>query len=143
MMLAGIHHVAIIAGDYARSKQFYCEILGLRVLDEHYRQARDSWKLDLALPDGGQIELFSFPGAPCAPAARRRVACATWPSACRIWMRPSPISTRTAWTPRRSAWTNTPAVASPSLPTRTTCRWSCMSGVRRVPIAAEAAHGRL
>ncbi|MDC8746897.1 VOC family protein [Xanthomonas campestris] len=67
MMLAGIHHVAIIASDYARSKQFYCEILGLRVLDEHYRQARDSWKLDLALPDGGQIELFSFPGAPLRP----------------------------------------------------------------------------
>lgn len=67
MMLAGIHHVAIIAGDYARSKQFYCGILGLRVLDEHYRQARDSWKLDLALPDGGQIELFSFPAAPARP----------------------------------------------------------------------------
>lgn len=72
MMLAGIHHVAIIAGDYARSKQFYCQILGLRVLDEHYREARDSWKLDLALPDGGQIELFSFPAARHAPAARKR-----------------------------------------------------------------------
>ncbi|KLD71914.1 SMU1112c/YaeR family gloxylase I-like metalloprotein [Xanthomonas pisi] len=67
MMLAGIHHVAIIAGDYAASKQFYCEILGLRVLAEHYRQARDSWKLDLALPDGSQIELFSFPNAPLRP----------------------------------------------------------------------------
>ncbi|NIK50660.1 glyoxylase I family protein [Xanthomonas arboricola] len=67
MKLAGIHHVAIIAGDYAVSKRFYCDILGLRVLDEHYRQARDSWKLDLALPDGGQIELFSFPAAPLRP----------------------------------------------------------------------------
>ncbi|KQR18285.1 MULTISPECIES: SMU1112c/YaeR family gloxylase I-like metalloprotein [Xanthomonas] len=67
MRLAGIHHVAIIAGDYPRSKQFYCQILGLRVLAEHYRQARDSWKLDLALPDGGQIELFSFPNAPLRP----------------------------------------------------------------------------
>lgn len=67
MMLAGIHHVAIIAGDYARSKQFYCNVLGLRVLAEHYRQPRDSWKLDLALPDGGQIELFSFPDAPLRP----------------------------------------------------------------------------
>lgn len=35
MMLAGIHHVAIIASDYAVSKQFYCNILGLRVLNEH------------------------------------------------------------------------------------------------------------
>ena len=26
-----------------------------------------SWKLDLALPDGGQIELFSFPDPPPRP----------------------------------------------------------------------------
>jgi glyoxylase I family protein len=67
MQLDGIHHVAIIASDYPRSKRFYSEILGLKVLAEVYRQARDSWKLDLALPDGGQIELFSFPGAPARP----------------------------------------------------------------------------
>ncbi|RXR08435.1 SMU1112c/YaeR family gloxylase I-like metalloprotein [Pseudoxanthomonas composti] len=67
MHLDGIHHVAIIASDYRRSKRFYSEILGLKVLAEVYRQARDSWKLDLALPDGGQIELFSFPGAPARP----------------------------------------------------------------------------
>lgn len=29
--------------------------------------ARDSWKLDLALPDGGQLELFSFPSPPPRP----------------------------------------------------------------------------
>lgn len=67
MHLDGIHHVAIIASDYPRSKRFYSEILGLKILAEVYRQARDSWKLDLALPDGGQIELFSFPGAPARP----------------------------------------------------------------------------
>ena len=65
--LAGIHHVAIIASNYPRSRHFYCEVLGLRVLAEHYRQTRDSWKLDLALPDGGQIELFSFPSPPLRP----------------------------------------------------------------------------
>jgi glyoxylase I family protein len=37
------------------------------VVAENYREARRSWKLDLALPDGGQIELFSFPGAPPRP----------------------------------------------------------------------------
>ena len=31
---------------------------------ETYRAARQSHKLDLAIPGGGQIELFSFPGAP-------------------------------------------------------------------------------
>lgn len=66
-MLQGIHHVAIIASDYARSRRFYSELLGLRIVHEVYRQARDSWKLDLALPDGSQIELFSFPSPPPRP----------------------------------------------------------------------------
>jgi glyoxylase I family protein len=65
--LLGVHHVALIGSDYARSKAFYTEVLGLRVLDENYRAARDSWKLDLALPDGSQLELFSFPHAPPRP----------------------------------------------------------------------------
>ena len=65
--LTGIHHVALIVSDYPRSKDFYTRILGLRVLAEHYRQQRDSWKLDLALPDGGQLELFSFPDPPPRP----------------------------------------------------------------------------
>lgn len=67
MQLLGIHHVAVIASDYVRSRRFYVEVLGLPVLAEHYRAARDSWKLDLALPDGGQIELFSFPDPPPRP----------------------------------------------------------------------------
>lgn len=66
-MLKGTHHVAIIASDYEASKAFYINILGLRVIAETYREARDSWKLDLALPDRTQIELFSFPGAPERP----------------------------------------------------------------------------
>jgi glyoxylase I family protein len=66
-LLQGIHHCAIIAADYARSKAFYTEVLGLRVIAEHFRVARASWKLDLALPDGTQIELFTFPNAPARP----------------------------------------------------------------------------
>lgn len=62
-----VHHVAIIAGDYERSKDFYCRILGLQVIAENYRAERDSYKLDLALADGRQIELFSFPNAPDRP----------------------------------------------------------------------------
>ncbi len=62
-----IHHAAIICSDYGRSKYFYTELLGLTVLDENYRADRDSYKLDLALPDGGQVELFSMPGAPKRP----------------------------------------------------------------------------
>ncbi len=65
--LRGIHHVALICSDYPRSRRFYVDILGMTVLAEHYRAARDSWKLDLALPDGGQLELFSFPAPPPRP----------------------------------------------------------------------------
>ncbi|KUM52334.1 SMU1112c/YaeR family gloxylase I-like metalloprotein [Rheinheimera sp. EpRS3] len=66
-VLGAIHHVAIICSDYARSKQFYTELLGLSVIAENYRRERDSWKLDLALPNGNQIELFSFPNPPARP----------------------------------------------------------------------------
>ena len=67
MTLKRIHHVSVICADYPRSKAFYTEVLGLRVLAENHRAERDSFKLDLALPDGGQIELFSFPQAPPRP----------------------------------------------------------------------------
>ncbi|MGF1773066.1 VOC family protein [Vibrio wakamikoensis] len=66
-MLKGTHHIAIICSDYPRSKHFYTEVLGLSVLAENFREARDSYKLDLELPDGTQIELFSFPGSPPRP----------------------------------------------------------------------------
>lgn len=66
-ILQGIHHVALICSDYSRSRAFYVDVLGLAVLGEHHRTARDSWKLDLALPDGGQLELFSFPSPPPRP----------------------------------------------------------------------------
>ncbi|MCR9307383.1 SMU1112c/YaeR family gloxylase I-like metalloprotein [Vibrio diabolicus] len=66
-MFNAIHHVAIICSDYPRSKRFYTELLGLKVIAENYREARDSYKLDLALPDGSQVELFSFPDAPERP----------------------------------------------------------------------------
>jgi glyoxylase I family protein len=84
MLLSRIHHAAIICSDYARSKRFYCEVLGLRVVAEAFREARGSYKLDLALPDGTQLELFSFPNPPPqARRTRRPAACATWRSKCR------------------------------------------------------------
>ena len=66
-LLGGIHHVAIIASDYERSRHFYHQVLGLPILAETLREARQSWKLDLALPDGSQLELFSFPAPPARP----------------------------------------------------------------------------
>lgn len=66
-LVRGTHHAAVICSDYARSKTFYTEVLGLTVVAEVYRAARDSYKLDLKLPDGTQVELFSFPNPPPRP----------------------------------------------------------------------------
>ena len=65
--LKRIHHIAIIAADYERSKQFYCDVLGFTLQSEFYRAERSSWKGDLALNCAYVIELFSFPGAPNRP----------------------------------------------------------------------------
>ncbi len=73
MKLAGLHHVAIIASDYACSRRFYVEVLGLQVMAESYRQARQSWKLDMRVDATTQIELFSFPDPP--PRVSRPEAC--------------------------------------------------------------------
>jgi glyoxylase I family protein len=65
--ISRVHHVAIICSDYAKSKRFYTEVLCLRIVSEVYQEGRGSHKLDLALADGVQIELFSFPDAPQRP----------------------------------------------------------------------------
>lgn len=67
MSFLAIHHVAIICSDYQRSKHFYTQILGLKIIAEAYREQRQSYKLDLALADGSQLELFSFPSPPSRP----------------------------------------------------------------------------
>ena len=60
MKLKRIHHVAIICSDYEKTKDFYVNKLGLRVVAEVLRKERNSWKLDLAVGDQYQIEIFSF-----------------------------------------------------------------------------------
>ena len=63
MYLKKIHHVAIICSDYAKSKNFYTEILNLQIIKETYRKERNSYKLDLAIGNC-EIELFSFLESP-------------------------------------------------------------------------------
>ncbi|SDC43345.1 SMU1112c/YaeR family gloxylase I-like metalloprotein [Niabella drilacis] len=65
--LKKMHHIAIICSDYERSKKFYTEILGFAILQEVYREERDSYKADLALNGQYLIELFSFPAPPVRP----------------------------------------------------------------------------
>lgn len=59
-----IHHVAIICSDYKASKHFYTKIMGFTILAEHYREERQSFKLDIAVNGCYAIELFSFPNPP-------------------------------------------------------------------------------
>ncbi len=67
LKLNNIHHAAVICSDYEKSKHFYVRVLGLTVIRETYRAERQSYKLDLRVGDGHQIELFSFPDAPERP----------------------------------------------------------------------------
>lgn len=64
LSIQGVHHIAVIASDYQKSKSFYTDVLGAQIIQETYRGERDSYKLDLCFPDGSQIELFSFPFSP-------------------------------------------------------------------------------
>lgn len=65
MQIKAVHHIAIIASAYMQSLRFYTEILNLKIISEHYRDSRQSYKTDLALPDGTYVvELFSFPSPP-------------------------------------------------------------------------------
>lgn len=61
-----IHHVAIIGSDYARSKAFYVDKLGFKVIRENYRESRDDYKIDLEC-GGQEIELFIIKNAPKRP----------------------------------------------------------------------------
>ncbi|MBD0726593.1 hypothetical protein B6A10_15575 [Flavobacterium sp. L1I52] len=67
LSLKNIHHIAVICSDYEKSKRFYTEILGLKIIREVYRESRKSYKLDLAINEHYCIELFSFPNPPERP----------------------------------------------------------------------------
>lgn len=67
LVLKHIHHVAVICSNYAASKSFYTDVLGLTIVKETYRADRQSYKLDLSLNGIYQIELFSFPHPPARP----------------------------------------------------------------------------
>ena len=119
-MLDGFHHVAVICSDYPTSKAFYTETLGFTVLDENYREARDSYKCDLVLPDGSQIELFSFPGAPARPS--RPEAQGLRHLAFRVQDIDAAVTTLTSkQSVRIFAQTLTPASALPFFRTLTVC----------------------
>ena len=61
MNIKAIHHIAILTDNYTVSKAFYTNVLGFKIIAETYREERQSYKLDLAIGDHYQVELFSFP----------------------------------------------------------------------------------
>lgn len=64
VFLKAVDHIAIISSNYEKSKEFYVNTLGFKIINETYRSDRASYKLDLALGDNYLIELFSFPNPP-------------------------------------------------------------------------------
>lgn len=61
-----IHHVAILASDYKKTKEFYVEKLGFEVIRENYREDREDYKIDLRLGDS-ELEVFVVKNAPARP----------------------------------------------------------------------------
>jgi glyoxylase I family protein len=61
-----VHHIAIIGSDYQKSKHFYVDLLGAKVIRENYREHRDDYKIDLMLA-GCEIELFIIKDCPNRP----------------------------------------------------------------------------
>ena len=59
-----IHHIAIIAADYEKSRQFYVDILGFSVIRENHRPEKGDIKLDLKMNEETEIELFIKSDAP-------------------------------------------------------------------------------
>ena len=66
MQLKIVHHIAIIASNYERSKDFYVNQLGFTIIRENYREDKQDYKLDLKL-DNCEIELFGIANSPNRP----------------------------------------------------------------------------
>jgi glyoxylase I family protein len=63
MFLNQVHHVAIIASDYEKTRKFYVEQLELPIIRENYREERDDYKLDLQVGDI-ELEIFGVKNPP-------------------------------------------------------------------------------
>lgn len=63
MNLDIIHHVAIIVSDYQKSRHFYVDLLGFKIIREVYRPERNDYKLDLQLGIC-ELEIFGKENAP-------------------------------------------------------------------------------
>ncbi len=63
MYLGRQHHIAVIASDWERAKEFYIDKLGFQLIREVYRPAQDDYLRMLRQGDT-TLELFIRPDAP-------------------------------------------------------------------------------
>lgn len=61
-MIQAVHHIAILASDYEKTRNFYVDVLGFQIVRENFREERQDYKLDLEL-NGVELEIF----APAVP----------------------------------------------------------------------------
>lgn len=61
-----LHHVAIITTDYQKTKTFYVDQLGLKIIRENYRPERGDYKIDLQFGTA-ELEIFVVKDAPKRP----------------------------------------------------------------------------
>ena len=58
MALIAVHHIALLVSDYQKSREFYVDKLGFRIVRENLRKERGDYKLDLEL-NGVELEIFA------------------------------------------------------------------------------------
>ena len=65
-MFSNVHHIAIIGTDYQRTKEFYVDKLGFRVISEHIRIEKND--IILNVQQGNLVlEIFIKEDAPARP----------------------------------------------------------------------------
>ena len=64
MHLDTIHHIAVICSDKDAALDFYHGKLGFPILRCNYRADRKDWKIDLAVNDTTELELFIMANRP-------------------------------------------------------------------------------
>lgn len=64
MTLNTIHHIAIICSNKETTLHFYHDLLGFPIIRSNYREGRKDWKIDLAINDDTELELFIMTDRP-------------------------------------------------------------------------------
>ena len=64
MTLNTIHHIVVICSDKDAALHFYHDVLGFPIIRTNYREGRRDWKIDLAIDETTELELFIMSDRP-------------------------------------------------------------------------------